>query len=280
MSRAKVLTIEGVLDDARFLDEALAEAQETQETSLLLAGLHLEDVEDAVAVLGSEPIDAVLLGVHDGGREALEAFFSIRTAAPQVPVIAVVDADDREFARTLLRQGAQDYLVRGEFDYIPLARALENAIERHRVLWAAQNASMFDATTGFLNQRGFAVVANHRSHECGVSVVILCELDFGDAAPDARDLMLLEGAAIVREAVQDDALVARCGPARFGILARLSDPEPVRSAIERLAERESAAFRLRFGSAPVSLGSSLESALAIAEKRLCENRLAYVDHLL
>ena len=69
-------------------------------------------------------------------------------------------------------------------------------------------------------------------------------------------------------------------PARFGILARLSDPEPVRSAIERLAERESAAFRLRFGSAPVSLGSSLESALAIAEKRLCENRLAYVDHLL
>lgn len=278
MGRARVLTIERELDDARFLDEALAEAQETRETSLCLDGLHLEDVGDAIAVLGSEPVDVVLLGVHDGGREALEVFLSIRNSAPQVPVIAVVDAGDREFARTLLRQGAQDYLVRGEFDYIPLARAIENAIERHRVLWAAQNASMFDASTGLLNERGFAIAANHRSRES--AVIVLCELDFGDAAPDARDLMFVQGTGIVREAAPDDALVARLGPARFSILAPLNDPEPIRSSIEGLAACESAEFGLRFGSAPLSSGGSLESALAVAEKRLCENRLAYIGHSL
>jgi two-component system cell cycle response regulator len=260
--RARVLTIERVLDDARFMDEALAEARETQETSLLLAGLHLEDVEDAIAVLGSEPVDAVLLGVHDGGREALEAFLAVRTAAPHIPVIAVVDASDREFARTLLREGAQDYLVRGQFDYIPLARALENAIERHRVLWASQNASMFDAITGFLNRRGFAVVANYRSRQC--DSVIVCELNFGKAGAEARDLALLDFAATIREAVHGDAVVARRGPARFAILAGPADVESIRAAIGN---------RVTLGCAEVR--ESLESALGLAEKRLCENRLAY-----
>ena len=229
MGRARVLTIERVLDDARFLDEALAEARETQETSLLLAGLHLEDIEDAVAVLRSEPLDAVLLGVHGGGREALEAFLAVQASAPQVPVIAVVDAKDREFARALLRQGAQDYLVRGEFDYIPLARALENAIERHRVLWAAQNAAMLDAMTGFLNQRGFEIVASHRERES--DAVVRCDLNFGDAAAEARDLMLLDFADLVRKAVPEGAVVARCGPAQFAILAGSADVESIQAAI-------------------------------------------------
>ena len=59
----------------------------------------------------------------------------------------------------LLRHGLQDFLIRGEFDYLPLARAVENAIERHRVLSAALSVQMTDPLTGLLSARAFSVMA-------------------------------------------------------------------------------------------------------------------------
>ena len=62
MSRAGVLTIDPSLEHARFIEEALAEAQQTRATALAFSSFHLQDVEDAIAVLRQDPYDAVLFG--------------------------------------------------------------------------------------------------------------------------------------------------------------------------------------------------------------------------
>ena len=64
MSRAAVLIVDPSLEHARFIEEALAEAQETRATSLTFSCLYLEEPEDAIAVLHSAPRDAVLLGLQ------------------------------------------------------------------------------------------------------------------------------------------------------------------------------------------------------------------------
>jgi PleD family two-component response regulator len=147
-----VLIVEQSLEQARFIEDALAEAQERRVTSLAISCFHLEEAEDAVTMLQSEKVDAILLAIDAPTSDTLESFLAIRQASPQVAVIAIVWPEGRDFARTLLRRGAQDYLLRGEFDYVPLARALENAIDRHRLLFALETAAASVATPRLVEQ--------------------------------------------------------------------------------------------------------------------------------
>jgi AmiR/NasT family two-component response regulator len=219
MSAARVLILEPSLKHARFIEEALAEAQETRATSLRLISFHLQDFEDAVVLLESEPREAILLGMEASGRPALDSFLALRQAAPQAAVIALVRAEDGEFGRALLRRGAQDYFIRYGFDHISIARALENAIERQRFLFAAENSAVFDPMTGLLNQKGLLLIGQRLGSQAAFLTV--CEMEHPAPDPETNDAILLSAADQIR-AASNGSLAARCDHDRFAILSRVS----------------------------------------------------------
>ena len=53
--------------------------------------------------------------------------------APEVPIVVLTGFDVESFAIQALREGAQDYLVKGQIDGQLLVRAIRYAIERKRV---------------------------------------------------------------------------------------------------------------------------------------------------
>ena len=59
----------------------------------------------------------------------------------------------------MVRDGAQDFLLKREVDCAPLARAIRNALERHRLLAAARVTSMTDQLTGLLTRPAFLTLA-------------------------------------------------------------------------------------------------------------------------
>ncbi len=123
-----VLLVEDNPGDARLIWEMLAEAKGTrfdlQYASRLSAGLER---------LAAGGIDVVLLDLSLPDSQGLDTFARVQAQAPQVPVIVLTGLDDETLAIKAVREGAQDYLVKGQVDSHLLARAIRYALERARL---------------------------------------------------------------------------------------------------------------------------------------------------
>src|ERR1700735_5676975 len=94
---------------------------------------HLSLMSEAVTHLAEGGVDIVLLdmGLPDG--HGLDTVRRAHAAAPNVPVIVLTGLDDEALAAEAMKEGAQDYLIKGQIENLALPRALRHAIERHRM---------------------------------------------------------------------------------------------------------------------------------------------------
>ncbi|HXT40988.1 MAG TPA: PAS domain S-box protein [Candidatus Angelobacter sp.] len=89
-------------------------------------------IEEAGQRLGEGAFDVVLLDLMAPDAKGLAGFRDLRAAVPSMPVVVLAGADDEALAFQAVREGAQDYLVKGEFDGPMLSRVIRYAIERKR----------------------------------------------------------------------------------------------------------------------------------------------------
>jgi PleD family two-component response regulator len=232
--------------------------------------------------------------------QGTEIFRKAKSAAPQVPVILLVDPQDITLAEFLLREGAQDFLLKSQIDCAPLAHAIRNAIERHRYLESARAAGMTDPLTGLLNRSAFLTLAErdrqlalatHRRILLAIGEPSREEQSEPEGAPVASssgpaqngrvqecDLALIRIAEQLRAAAGPTDLIARIGEDQFGVVVCETDPLSWDAAWARL-QTTSAAAHVTIGAAefdperPVTLEALLEQAerelapVAVAARR-------------
>ena len=75
-------------------------------------------------------VDVVLLDLGLPDSQGLATVATMRAAVPHVPIIVLTGLDDLELAVHSVREGAQDYLVKGTATVDTLERAIYYAIER------------------------------------------------------------------------------------------------------------------------------------------------------
>jgi signal transduction histidine kinase len=94
---------------------------------------HVDRMTDAFHQLAKGGVDIVLLdlGLPDG--HGMDTVRRAHAAAPDVPVIVLTGLADEALAAEAMKQGAQDYLIKGQIENRALPRALRYAIERHRM---------------------------------------------------------------------------------------------------------------------------------------------------
>jgi signal transduction histidine kinase len=94
---------------------------------------HLLRLNEAVIHLAKGGVDILLLdmGLPDG--HGLDTVRRAHAAAPDVPLIVLTGLDDEALASEAMKEGAQDYLIKGQIENRALPRALRHAIERHRM---------------------------------------------------------------------------------------------------------------------------------------------------
>jgi putative two-component system response regulator len=100
-----------------------------------LVSFRIESVSrlsDALARLSNEGVDLVLLDLGLPDSQGLETFHKLSEATPHLPVIILTGNDDQEAAVAAVRNGAQDYLVKGQIGGSLLTRAVRYAMERKR----------------------------------------------------------------------------------------------------------------------------------------------------
>ncbi len=123
-----ILLIEDSLSDANLIREMLIEANGTvfdlDRVSRLSQGLER---------LAQQRFDLVLLDLSLPDSRGFETFVRTKNYVPDLPIIVLTDLDDKALAMEAVREGAQDYLLKGEVSGDLLGRAIRYAIERKRV---------------------------------------------------------------------------------------------------------------------------------------------------
>jgi signal transduction histidine kinase len=123
-----VLLIEDNPGDARLIRELLSEEK---------GGSFRLEYADRLSLgierLASGKVDIVLLDLGLPDSQGFDTFIKVHNSVPQVPVVILSGLTDEELAAKAVREGAQDYLVKGHVDSDLLGRSLRYAIERKRV---------------------------------------------------------------------------------------------------------------------------------------------------
>jgi signal transduction histidine kinase len=94
---------------------------------------HLSRMSEAVNHLAKGGVDIVLLDLGLPDAQGLDIVRRAHTVAPSVPLIVLTGLDDEILAAQAMKEGAQDYLIKGHIESRALPRALRHAIERHRM---------------------------------------------------------------------------------------------------------------------------------------------------
>lgn len=122
-----VLLVEDNPGDARLLRETLADAGDHS-----FALDHVGTLKDGLNRLGQGGVDLVLLDLSLPDSNGLDTFVRVHSEAPGIPIVVLTGLADETLAAAALREGAQDYLVKGRLDPGLLVRSMRYAIERTR----------------------------------------------------------------------------------------------------------------------------------------------------
>ena len=121
----RVLLVEDNPGDARLLRESLSEAGEGA-FELTHAGRLSEGLEH----LSSSEFDVVLLDLSLPDSQGLKTVAAAQASAPRVAIVVLTGLADDVLATAALREGAQDYLVKGQTDPELLVRSIRYAVQR------------------------------------------------------------------------------------------------------------------------------------------------------
>jgi PAS domain S-box-containing protein len=121
----KILLIEDNPGDARLIREMFADAG-----GQAFAIEWVSRLADGLERLNRGEIDLVLLDLGLPDSWGLDTFFKAHAHTPEIPFVLLTGLDDETLALSAVRQGAQDYLVKGATDANTLLRAIRYATER------------------------------------------------------------------------------------------------------------------------------------------------------
>lgn len=88
---------------------------------------------DSLEHLTTGGFDVILLDLMLPDSRGLDTFLKIQAQAQDVPIVVLSGIDDEVLAVHVVREGAQDYLIKGQVSNQSLVLAIRHAIERHRI---------------------------------------------------------------------------------------------------------------------------------------------------
>jgi len=209
-------------------------------------GLDLTIVSTVATLLATIKVvdpEVILLDLALSLHEPMDGVHLVHRTAPEVPLLILADASEKERAVRSLAEGATDYLLKGFIDAHTLERALRAALECNTLHGLTD--LLRDPVTDLYTRDGFLTVGWRHQQEAlrrGSSLVLICALfenlhamreAFG---PGAADRALNDVAKLLTECCRRSDEVGRLGEAQFAILgvdAAAPSAEVMRNRLEQ-----------------------------------------------
>lgn len=268
VNATQILMIEDDDQDVEIVRELL----NTQQNSVNLQ--HRRSLSQGISYLHeSDSIDLVLLDLCLSDTQGLDTFHTVHERFPTLPLVILSGNTDETIAIEAMKEGAQDFLVKGRFNSSLLSRTIRYALERQKQQLELQYKTVelltlseqlelanrelermatLDGLTQVHNRRQFDSVFqtewNRLCREGQPLSLILSDVDHFKAYNDtyghpAGDQCLkLVAQAIAKVAKRPADCVARYGGEEFAVLLPHTDitgalhvAEGVRLAVEELS---------------------------------------------
>jgi formate hydrogenlyase transcriptional activator len=123
-----ILLVEDNAGDARLLSEML-----NKESPRNFSLTHLDRMSEAIVHLAKGGVDIVLLDLGLPDAHGLDSVRQAVAADPDVALIVLTGLNDDALAAKAIKEGAQDYVIKGQIDDFAVSQFLRFAIERHRL---------------------------------------------------------------------------------------------------------------------------------------------------
>ncbi|WP_373085154.1 hypothetical protein [Sneathiella sp.] len=139
--------------------------EDAQQLSWLLSNVgnnqflfeHVASVQDFINAGIPNTSDIIIFDLTDTSSGRSDAIALLCQKIPETPLVVLTD--DEELGREAIRQGAQDYLIKGQLTADTMCRSLLNAIQRHRGhTRATDTAPLLDSATAVLNRLPIGVI--------------------------------------------------------------------------------------------------------------------------
>jgi two-component system cell cycle response regulator len=201
------------------------------------------NLADALVALRGVEFDLVLLDLNLPDSQHLETLTRVLEAAPDIPIVVLTATMGREMGFQAIKLGAQDFLVKGDFNYLVLDRAIVFGIERHRLRRTVQQLAVIDELTGLYNRRGlhtlYPDIAEKAARSEARGYFGYFDLDRFKQINDTLghqkgDEALVEFAATLRKVFRKEALLVRLGGDEFVALGIETEPGQASQAVDGL----------------------------------------------
>jgi len=191
MSPTTILLIGTDDAETRRIQELLAPTE-----ALVCATTNGDALAAELTRLGAESFAAIVVDVTRPDDEACAVFQDVLAHAPPAPIIALVAEDDEALTEQLLRQGAQECLVKTRLDRAQLNAAIRRAGARHhaladsarqfRLFFERQHALMLivHPDSGVIRDANWAAAAFYgypRDRLRGMNIADLCQFPAAEA---------------------------------------------------------------------------------------------------
>jgi PAS domain S-box-containing protein len=109
------------------------------EETLRMTKLSFEEIlkarttAEAIDLLKEKPVSVVLLDLSLPDSSGFNSYEQVNQHADDIPIIVLTGLADTELALETMASGAQDYLIKGEYDERLLAKSIQYSIERNRI---------------------------------------------------------------------------------------------------------------------------------------------------
>lgn len=217
--------------------------------------VHVEKLDDALRRIRDTEFDIVLLDLSlpdSGGLATLETVYQ---AAPELPIILLTNTDAEEITLKAVQYGAQDFLVKGQFNGQLLMRVIWYAVDRKQAELDLAYMAQHDPLTGLANRQLFldrleqAILRARRNRT--LLALLYLDLDHFKSINDNLghefgDLLLQQVAERIQSRVRAQDTVARLGGDEFTvILEDVADRESVVGVTRKIIDALSGRFPLR-----------------------------------
>lgn len=203
---------------------------------LLKVSLEKNGYTALTAVNGSEGLrkievedpDLVILDLNlpeTKGLETVKKFMEF--VRSNIPIIVLTALNDDQLGMQAIQLGAEDYLVKGQYDTKLLMRTIKYSIERNILKQELLQMSLIDELTGLYNRRGFKTLMEQQVKVARRSkkplVLFLVDIDQMKLINDnyghnAGDTALKDTAELLRASFRESDILCRWGGDEFIVL--------------------------------------------------------------
>lgn len=227
-TQLKILLIEDSDFSAAITQSMLEESKAYEYIDYEFEVSRVRTLSKAMSMISKNDFDSILLDLNLPDSLGINTLTKLINYCADVPVIVLSNMDDFKLSHNTIKCGAQDYLIKGQYNIDMLIRSISYSMERFSMIAKLKELALIDELTGIFNRRAFLNLSDNRlklARRRSKNVFfVFCDIDKLKLINDQYghsegDFILKQFADVLKNSFRESDIVARYAGDEFIVLA-------------------------------------------------------------